>query len=63
MAWWTVTVTPPRLSGQVTFVCGEETRVVDVTEPAKCEYKFALETPAVCERPSADTEQLYHDEL
>ncbi|KAF0305866.1 Glucosidase 2 subunit beta [Amphibalanus amphitrite] len=53
----------PKRSAHVTFACGEETRVLDVTEPAKCEYKFSLETPAVCERPSAEGEQLFHDEL
>ena len=47
----------------MTLACGEETRVVDVTEPGKCEYKFSVETPAVCNKPSVDTERLYHDEL
>ncbi|XP_037086930.1 glucosidase 2 subunit beta-like [Pollicipes pollicipes] len=53
----------PKRSAHVTLTCGEETRVLDVTEPAKCEYRFSVETPAVCERPSPETEQLYHDEL
>jgi len=53
----------PKRSVHVTLTCGEETRILDVTEPAKCEYRFSMETPAVCEKPSADSEQLYHDEL
>lgn len=28
--------------------CGAENKLVSVTEPAKCEYLFKLETPAVC---------------
>ncbi|KAJ1655753.1 hypothetical protein IWQ61_004553 [Dispira simplex] len=65
----------PRRTAQVYLECGLETKLVQVTEPAKCEYHFHLVTPAACEvrQPStaANNQQsdsprlvvLPHDEL
>jgi len=36
---------------QVQLVCGLETKVLSVAEPAKCEYVAVLATPAACSPP------------
>lgn len=41
----------PARSLEVEFVCGEEVKVLTVTEPAKCEYNMKLSSPAVCQQP------------
>uniref|UniRef100_A0A0N5ADW0 Glucosidase 2 subunit beta n=1 Tax=Syphacia muris TaxID=451379 RepID=A0A0N5ADW0_9BILA len=50
----------PERSTKVVVECGEETALVEATEPAKCEYKFVLTSPAACPDPSSLTE---HEEL
>uniref|UniRef100_A0A6M2DYH4 Glucosidase 2 subunit beta n=1 Tax=Xenopsylla cheopis TaxID=163159 RepID=A0A6M2DYH4_XENCH len=51
----------PQRSTNVDIVCGLETKLVSVSEPNRCEYKFIMETPAVCSF-SEQTEN-EHDEL
>lgn len=38
----------PDRSCKVIIKCGPEPRVLDVKEPAKCEYEMQFETPAAC---------------
>lgn len=38
----------PDRSVRLEMSCGTENKLVSVTEPAKCEYLFKMETPAVC---------------
>jgi protein kinase C substrate 80K-H len=52
----------PERSTHVEIVCGEETRLMEANEPAKCEYRFVLESPAACTDPAKLDEQL-HTEL
>lgn len=39
----------PQRSATVYMVCASENRLVSVSEPEKCQYRFVLETPLVCE--------------
>ncbi|KAJ1969746.1 hypothetical protein IWQ62_000428, partial [Dispira parvispora] len=39
----------PKRTAQVFFECGLETKLVQVAEPAKCEYHLRMVTPAACE--------------
>uniref|UniRef100_A0AC35U0V9 Glucosidase 2 subunit beta n=1 Tax=Rhabditophanes sp. KR3021 TaxID=114890 RepID=A0AC35U0V9_9BILA len=50
----------PDRSTKVVIECGNETELVDASEPAKCEYQFTLVTPAVCPNPATIGP---HDEL
>jgi protein kinase C substrate 80K-H len=52
----------PERSTQVVIKCGEETKLIEATEPAKCEYRFVLVSPAACHDP-IKFEELYHAEL
>ena len=38
----------PERSVKLTMICGTENKILSVSEPAKCEYVFKLQTPAVC---------------
>lgn len=51
----------PERSTKVVVVCGEETELVEASEPSKCEYMFTLRSPAACSDPASFTEQ--HEEL
>ncbi|EGD76348.1 hypothetical protein PTSG_01048 [Salpingoeca rosetta] len=54
----------PERSTQVMFVCGTETKVVEVGEPNRCEYMMRVETPAACAAPTSEGEEgRQHDEL
>ncbi|KAF3988763.1 hypothetical protein FT663_03851 [Candidozyma haemuli var. vulneris] len=44
----------PHRSAYVDLVCSADTRLVSVTEPEKCQYRFLLETPIACEAKSDD---------
>ncbi|CAH2352814.1 putative glucosidase 2 subunit beta [[Candida] railenensis] len=39
----------PQRSAKVKLVCGEEPKLLSVSEPEKCEYHFELQTPIVCQ--------------
>jgi protein kinase C substrate 80K-H len=51
----------PERTTEVVIECGTETKLVDASEPGRCEYRFVLETPAACPDPSTLHEQ--HEEL
>ncbi|KHJ90862.1 EF hand [Oesophagostomum dentatum] len=51
----------PARSTDVEIKCGEESELVEATEPAKCEYRFVFRTPAACNDP--DHEEPVHAEL
>ncbi|CAD6198766.1 unnamed protein product [Caenorhabditis auriculariae] len=51
----------PQRSTQVEIECGEENEIVEVSEPAKCEYHFTFRTPAACNDP--EKEEPLHTEL
>uniref|UniRef100_A0A0R3RX96 Glucosidase 2 subunit beta n=1 Tax=Elaeophora elaphi TaxID=1147741 RepID=A0A0R3RX96_9BILA len=51
----------PDRSTKVITECGEETQLVDASEPSKCEYLFILRSPAACPDPATITDQ--HEEL
>ncbi|KAJ1911616.1 hypothetical protein IWQ60_010056 [Tieghemiomyces parasiticus] len=38
----------PKRSAKVFFSCGPDNRLVEVSEPAKCEYQLKMQTPAMC---------------
>ncbi|KAL6028947.1 hypothetical protein ACI3LY_003611 [Candidozyma auris] len=42
----------PHRSAFVDMVCAPKSRLVSVSEPEKCQYRFLLETPIVCEAKS-----------
>lgn len=44
----------PHRSAYVDMVCAADSRIVSVSEPEKCQYKFLLETPIVCEAMSEE---------
>ncbi|VDM78006.1 unnamed protein product [Strongylus vulgaris] len=46
---------------KVEIRCGEESELIEATEPAKCEYRFVFRTPAACNDP--DHEEPLHAEL
>uniref|UniRef100_A0A0K0ECH3 Glucosidase 2 subunit beta n=1 Tax=Strongyloides stercoralis TaxID=6248 RepID=A0A0K0ECH3_STRER len=50
----------PNRSTKVAIECGQETELVDATEPSKCEYLFTLKSPIACPDPSTVS---LHDEL
>uniref|UniRef100_A0A0K0G0D5 Glucosidase 2 subunit beta n=1 Tax=Strongyloides venezuelensis TaxID=75913 RepID=A0A0K0G0D5_STRVS len=50
----------PNRSTKVVTECGQETELVDATEPSKCEYVFTLKSPIACPDPSTVN---LHDEL
>jgi protein kinase C substrate 80K-H len=52
----------PDRSTNVVIKCGEETKLVEATEPSKCEYRFVLLSPAACHDP-AKLEEAHHSEL
>uniref|UniRef100_A0AC34GVL4 Glucosidase 2 subunit beta n=1 Tax=Panagrolaimus sp. ES5 TaxID=591445 RepID=A0AC34GVL4_9BILA len=52
----------PDRSTNVVIKCGEETKLVEATEPSKCEYRFVLLSPAACQDP-AKLEEQHHSEL
>ena len=52
----------PERSTMVEIKCGEETKLLEASEPAKCEYKFVISSPAACQDP-AKLEENYHSEL
>lgn len=39
----------PQRSASVDLICASKSRIVSVSEPEKCHYRFLLETPIVCE--------------
>lgn len=51
----------PERSTRVIVECGEETELVEATEPAKCEYRFVVRSPAACPDPATITD--VHEEL
>ncbi|VBB26461.1 unnamed protein product [Acanthocheilonema viteae] len=51
----------PDRSTKVVVECGEETLLVEASEPSKCEYLFTLRSPAACPDPATITDQ--HEEL
>ncbi|CAJ0605653.1 unnamed protein product [Cylicocyclus nassatus] len=51
----------PQRSTDVEIQCGEESELIEATEPAKCEYRFVFRTPAACNDP--DQEEPIHAEL
>uniref|UniRef100_A0A1I7T4B5 Glucosidase 2 subunit beta n=1 Tax=Caenorhabditis tropicalis TaxID=1561998 RepID=A0A1I7T4B5_9PELO len=50
----------PKRSTDITIECGEENELVEVTEPAKCEYLFTFRTPLACSDPD---KEVIHDEF
>lgn len=44
----------PHRSAHVDMVCAADSRIVSVSEPEKCQYRFLLETPIVCEDMSEE---------
>lgn len=34
---------------EVSLVCGKENKILEVTEPNKCEYAMTVATPAACD--------------
>lgn len=42
----------PHRSAVVDLRCGSDMKIVSVSEPEKCQYRFVLETPVVCEEMS-----------
>lgn len=50
-----------RVTFQVEIQCGEQSELIEATEPAKCEYRFVFRTPAACNDP--DHEEPQHVEL
>jgi len=44
----------PDRSMRATVICGGEDKALDVMEPAKCEYRMTVETPAGCTRADYD---------
>lgn len=50
----------PKRSTDITIECGEENELVEVTEPAKCEYLFTFRTPLACADPD---KEVVHEEL
>uniref|UniRef100_A0A915PNZ5 Glucosidase 2 subunit beta n=1 Tax=Setaria digitata TaxID=48799 RepID=A0A915PNZ5_9BILA len=51
----------PDRSTKVVIECGEETQLVEASEPSKCEYLFTLRSPAACPDPATINDQ--HEEL
>lgn len=51
----------PSRSVEVTIQCGLENKIISVAEPNRCEYVFAMETPAACDMVSDGS--TLHDEL
>uniref|UniRef100_A0A8R1I128 Glucosidase 2 subunit beta n=2 Tax=Caenorhabditis japonica TaxID=281687 RepID=A0A8R1I128_CAEJA len=49
----------PKRSTDITIQCGVENELVEVTEPAKCEYEFTFRTPLACPDPDVGV----HEEL
>ena len=37
---------------QITFPCGKEHKIINVTEPSTCNYHMVFETPYVCHKHS-----------
>ena len=54
-------VFPAFRSARVVLKCGSEHKVTAVSEPSRCEYEFAFETPAACTRVELSAPE--HDEL
>lgn len=52
----------PQRSTRITVKCAAETKILDVSEPSKCEYHMTLAIPSAC-RPLHDQGQQPHDEL
>lgn len=50
----------PKRSTDISIECGEENELVEVTEPAKCEYLFTFRTPLACSDPD---KEVIHDEF
>ncbi|UMM15709.1 hypothetical protein L5515_013037 [Caenorhabditis briggsae] len=50
----------PKRSTDISIECGEENELVEVTEPAKCEYLFTFRTPLACTDPD---KEIVHDEF
>ncbi len=44
----------PQRSTQLELVCGDAERLLDVHEPAKCEYHARFQTPAACQPARLD---------
>lgn len=44
----------PDRSTKVTFICGDEHKVIDVKEPNKCEYTMLVKTPAACSKAALE---------
>ncbi|KAJ1365560.1 hypothetical protein KIN20_025931 [Parelaphostrongylus tenuis] len=51
----------PQRSTEVIIQCGEDSELIEASEPAKCEYRFVFRTPAACNDP--DLEEPTHVEL
>ncbi|VDM63235.1 unnamed protein product [Angiostrongylus costaricensis] len=51
----------PQRSTEVDIQCGEDSELIEASEPAKCEYRFVFRTPAACNDP--DQEEATHMEL
>ncbi|KAK9471740.1 glucosidase II beta subunit-like-domain-containing protein [Dipodascopsis tothii] len=51
--------TGPHRSTTVHLVCGDKNALLEISEPAMCEYHFEVSTPAMCERYTPPV----HDEL
>jgi hypothetical protein len=52
-------------STEVDLECGNENKIVYVSEPEKCQYYFKMQTPAVCEdvKDDEESDEIVREEL
>lgn len=53
----------PQRSAIVKINCGQENKILSVTEPNRCEYLLQFITPAACREVFIDMQEEIHDEL